>query len=480
MAELTLPEDFITQTKAITGDELWQTMKEALAKEPPVSIRMNSGKCTRMAPCEDIVEESVPWCKDAYYLKERPNFTFDPLLHAGIYYVQEASSMFLDTVLRQYAGSEPVKMLDLCAAPGGKSTVARSILPDGSLLVCNEPMRNRANILAENIQKFGNPDVIVTNNFPADFKKARITFDIILTDVPCSGEGMFRKDHNAIEEWSKANVDKCQTLQKEIVESIWECLKPGGLLIYSTCTFNTKENEENIRFITEELGAEVLSVEADKSWNITGSLLPHLNMPVYRFLPGRTKGEGLFMAVLRKKNDGTEAHEHKNKSRRCNENSKNTKSKKATELQWLIGSDDFIVHSHKEKIAAIPRLWNDIYEDICRSLNVIHAGVTIGECKGKDVIPAQSLALSTRLNRKVFATADIDYMQAISFLRKEAITLPPETPRGIVLITYNGFPLGFVKNLGNRANNLYPAEWRIKSTHLPEGHNEILKENKDI
>lgn len=248
----TLPEDFIQYTQELMGDELFQQLKQGITEgEAPTSIRLNPFKCKEG---EDAAGEPIPWCPSTgRYLSTRPNFTFDPWLHAGKYYVQEASSMFVDLVIRQLV-HEPVMMLDLCAAPGGKSTAVRAALPEGSLLFSNEPMRTRSQILAENIQKFGHPDMIVTNSYPRDYKKSKLQFDVILTDVPCSGEGMFRKDDGAISEWSLQNVDNCWHLQREIVSDIWNCLKPGGLLIYSTCTFNAHEDEENIAWICEELG----------------------------------------------------------------------------------------------------------------------------------------------------------------------------------------------------------------------------------
>lgn len=244
-----LSKDFTDYTSQLFGEERWQRFFDSFGQEVPASVRYNPFK-----PVSDVPEgEPVPWCKDAYWLKERPKFTLDPLLHAGVYYVQEAGSMFLDNVLRQYV-QEPVCMLDLCAAPGGKSTLARAALPEGSLLVSNEPDHHRANILMENMQKQGHKDVYVTNNYAKDFKSAKMQFDVILADVPCSGEGMFRRDEGAIKEWSLQNVRKCAELQRSIVSDIWDCLRPGGLFIYSTCTFNLQEDEENVRWIAEELG----------------------------------------------------------------------------------------------------------------------------------------------------------------------------------------------------------------------------------
>ena len=266
------------------------------------------------------------------------------------------------------------------------------------MLVSNEPMGNRAQILLENITKWGAPNCIVTNNYPRDFKKAKLKFDVILCDVPCSGEGMFRKDPATISEWSMQNVEKCWQLQREIVADAWECLNPGGLFIYSTCTFNTKENEENIQWILENFDAEVLDIPIDPSWNITGSLLEGFTAPVYRFIPGITRGEGLFACAMRK----------------------------AGELK-----------PRAQKIAGLKQLTTDM---------------PTGD----------------------FPFIDIDYPEALKYLRGEALVLPPDTPKGIVTITYKGQPLGPAKNIGNRANNLYPKAWRIKSTHLPSEEVKVI------
>ena len=299
-----LPASFTAYTRSLLGDEEYDKLAAAIQQEPPVSIRLNK---LRM----DSSLLPVPWASEGFYLDERLTFTFDPLFHAGCYYVQEASSMFVEQVLRQYV-TEPVVMLDLCAAPGGKSTHARSVLPEGSLLVANEVIRNRSQILAENLTKWGHPDVVVTNNDPADFSSLLSFFDVILTDVPCSGEGMFRKDPVAVEEWSPENVEICWQRQRRIIADIWPSLKPGGILIYSTCTYNTKEDEENVHWIQQEFGAEPLALEIREDWNITGNLLykesdnskavgnSEQKAPVYHFFPHKTKGEGFFLAALRK------------------------------------------------------------------------------------------------------------------------------------------------------------------------------------
>ena len=292
------------------GNERFERYLQSFEEPAPVSIRLNPKRAEGMLPIDG---EQVPWCRDGYYLKERPNFTFDPLFHAGCYYVQEAASMFLDEVLRQIAGDCPcceersglqrdcpLMALDLCAAPGGKSTLLRAALPADCVLYSNEPIRNRASILLENVTKWGYENHIVTNAYPKDYRRAKMRFDLILCDVPCSGEGMFRKDPATISEWSPQHVEKCCQLQREIVSDAWACLNEGGILIYSTCTFNTKENEENIRRILSEYDAEVIPIETKPEWNITGSLLEGFTHPVYRFIPGISRGEGLFLCALRK------------------------------------------------------------------------------------------------------------------------------------------------------------------------------------
>ena len=291
---MNLPQDFTTYTSTLFGPERWARFLHALNELSPVSVRLNPWK--KPVPFPFASATPVPWCKQAYWLSEHPNFTLDPLFHAGVYYVQEAASLFLDHVLREHV-TDSVTALDLCAAPGGKSTLMRAALPQGSVLVSNEPDRRRANILLENMLKQGHPDVLVTHNFAHEFATTDLAFDVILTDIPCSGEGLFRRDEGAINEWSLQNVHMCQERQRKILKDIWPCLRTGGLLIYSTCTFNTRENEENVRWLAEELGAEILSVSTKTEWKITGSLLNDFEAPVYRFIPGVTKSEGLFKGI---------------------------------------------------------------------------------------------------------------------------------------------------------------------------------------
>ena len=472
-----LPEAFTTYTRSLLGDTDYDAFEAALQTDPVVSLRTNPGKSAVEAASSPVRLTPVPWATDGYYAAERPTFTFDPLFHAGAYYVQEAASMFLGQILRRYV-TRPVVALDLCAAPGGKSTHIRSCLPEGSLLVSNEPVKARAQVLLENLTKWGHPDVIVTNSYPKDFARLPDFFDLLVTDVPCSGEGMFRKEEDAVTGWSMEAVRMCRDRQREILRDVWPSLKPGGLLVYSTCTLNALEDEENVAWIADELGAEILKVPVASEWGIIGNLAGQ-DFPVYRFLPHRVKGEGFFLAVLRK----SAAISHAVPCICCRDDKeKITKKKRKGEKgnlsqaapfpkevkSWLKQAEDFRFEVRGTKVIAFPNVHLSEYDLFRQKLKVVHAGVTIGELKGKDVIPDHSLAMSTLLNHDGFSRFELTYEQAIAYLRKEAITLDASVPRGYILLTYKNIPLGFAKNIGNRANNLYPQEWRIRSGYLPE------------
>lgn len=462
---MALPHDFITRTRALLGPA-YEELEAALQADVPVSIRINTQKGTS-APCNG---EPVAWCPNGYYLPERLTFTFDPLFHAGAYYVQEASSMFLEQAIRAYLSStegdqsSAVNCLDLCAAPGGKSTHLLSVLPEGSLLVSNEVIRTRSNILAENVTKWGNPNHIVVNNDPEEIGRLTHLFDIIVTDVPCSGEGMFRKDTDSTGEWSVANVQLCAGRSRRIIHDIWNALRPGGLLVYSTCTYNTEEDEENIQYFIEELGAEPLSIPVDAGWQITGPL--KYDHPVYRFFPHRTRGEGFFLAALRKPEGEREAIRMKTKNKK--EKGKASPVAPALVGEWLSEPDLFRLEMREETVQAIPAAHYETYQLIASRLRIVTAGIRLGEMKGKDILPAHALAMSTALRKDAFTAVEIGWEEAVRYLKKEILLLPEETPKGYVLVCYEGFPLGFVKHLGNRANNLYPQEWRIRSGYLPE------------
>ncbi|MDP4271408.1 MAG: rRNA cytosine-C5-methyltransferase [Bacteroidota bacterium] len=451
-----LPSEFRERTRQILTSQ-YEEFEESLKQDSPVSIRLNPLKTDIKLPYPP-----VPWSSYGYYLNDRPSFTFDPLFHAGVYYVQEASSMFTGKVIRELV-TEPVRVLDLCAAPGGKSTDIISSLPENSLLVSNEIIRNRAWILAENITKWGYPNCIVTNNSPEEIGKLTHFFDVIAVDAPCSGEGMFRKDPGAIDEWSVSNVNLCASRQQEILENIWEALRPGGFLIYSTCTYNLEENERNVQYCIDHLDAQPVSVSMDKEWKIQQAF--EGANPVYRFMPHRTTGEGFFLSVLQK-TEG-ERYSVKEKSKDKKKTKDEVKFPEAVK-SWIHNNAGYNFYADGNFLKAHSQQYDNEFKLLKSRLIVLHSGITLAEIKGKDMIPQQSLALSYALNRDNFTCVEIELNTAIFYLRKEAIELPEDCPKGFVLLTFKNTPLGWVKNLGNRANNLYPQEWRIRSGYIPE------------
>lgn len=454
-----LPTDFVERTGILLGKE-WDAFYQSLQEEAPTSIRTN-----KLKYASDLSYEKVQWCDNGYYLDKRPQFTFDPLFHAGCYYVQEASSMFVEQALKQYADGD-VRFLDLCAAPGGKSTLVSGLLSENSLLMSNEVIRSRANILSENITKWGNANTVVTNNDPATIGKLKHFFDVILVDAPCSGEGMFRKDEGAVSEWSVGNVKLCKERQQRILADIWSALKPGGLLIYSTCTYNREENEDNVKWVRDELGADILPVEIREEWGISPSYDEDIH--AYHFFPHKVKGEGFFISVLRKHEDESvsiSAKKRKDKEKR-------NKVELSSDIKGYITDQDvFAFYPKNDKWYAFPKNLQDELSVLKEHLNIVSEGICLGEFKGKDFIPDQSLALSNNLNKDAFTTCKIDWRTAVNYLRREPIVLENQ-PKGYILLTYRDIPLGFVKNIGNRANNLYPNEWRIRSANIPD---EVVK-----
>lgn len=431
-----LPADFLSLMGEQYGSELSERLVFGLQAEPQVSIRLNPVKASIFAMSPQV-GYAVPWCPEAYYLQERPSFTFDPLFHAGVYYVQEAGSMFLAQAIQQcflpqVEGSHGVVALDLCAAPGGKSTLLRSLLPDDALLVSNEPMRQRAQVLAENMVKWGHSRCVVTQNYPDEFAAFSEAFDLIVADVPCSGEGMFRKDEEAVRDWSLSNVNTCWRRQRDIVSQIWHALRPGGIFVYSTCTFNHYEDEENVRWIAEQTGAEILPIDCVPEWNVTEGT------PGYHFFPGTSRGEGFYIAVLRK--PGTLEPRH---------------------VDACVNSFQKVEERNTRFL--LPAEHATLMRRMRRLLRCLVCGVETATLKGKDWVPSHHLAMNPSLLADSYPVYELDYDQAIAYLRREALRI--DVPRGIVLVTYQGVPLGFVKGIGNRANNLYPQEWRIRTTY---------------
>lgn len=440
---MNLPEAFTKQMVELLGETEFQQLQEALEESPAVSVRPNLNKTT-----EAKSNTPIPWSSLGYYLSERPNFTLNPKFHAGAFYVQEASSMFIEQALRQCG--EPHVVLDLCAAPGGKSTLLRTLLPDDALLVSNEPMKPRAHVLAENITKWGHEGCVVTCNYPRDFKKLGPIFDVIAVDAPCSGEGMFRKDNPALEMWSIANVSECAERQREIVESIWPTLKEGGYLIYSTCTYNTAENEENVAYFCDTLGAEVIEIPTKESWNITGNLLKGSDFPVYHFMPHKTRGEGFFLALLRK-TASTGATKYKGKT---------NFNKLPKEWSKAITQADMLLTEREDVGYAVRKDDAPLISHLLTTLYPLHIGLPLYELKGRKTIPHHALTMSRLLAKEAYPTIELSADDALNYLRRQAVSI--DAPRGYVLVTYDKMPLGFANNLGNRANNMYPQNWKIR------------------
>lgn len=394
-----LPEKFKEKMRSILGCEA-DSLFEALDDEAVTGVRLNKRKSG--AEFSDGIP--VDWCQSGYYLSERPEFIFDPLFHAGAYYVQDPSSMIYETLvenlskklLAEFPGAV-LRVLDLCAAPGGKTTAMINGLPEGTEVTANEYSPKRVGALRENLVRWGYPKVMVTNRDSAFFAEGGEKYDIIAVDAPCSGEGMMRKDEFAREQWSTELVEKCSALQKDILKNAMKALKSGGFLVFSTCTFNKEENEENATFMVEKLGLEPYDPCFPEEWHISGGI--NTELPVYRFMPHRTRGEGLFLSVMKKPGE------------------------------WK-PSPYFKMRLKEER-----KTKTDVpdYEEIMQCGNLLPE------------IPKLELSLP----------------DAQSYLRREALRTSDEVPKGPVIVTYKGLHLGAAKNVGTRLNNLYPKHLRI-------------------
>lgn len=423
--------------------------------DPSVAVRLNPRKCKdgALLGVAAGATESVPWCEEGRYFSVRPDFTHDPAMHQGLYYVQDASSMAIGRIIGLLTAGDtaPVTYLDACAAPGGKTTAAIDALPEGSLVVANEYDYRRAEILRENVMKWGYPHVAVSRGDTALISRLRDTFHIIAADVPCSGEGMMRKDPKAAAQWSEALVRQCVERQREILDNLWEALRPGGYLIYSTCTFNTAENEQQLAWLTERYGAEPVELPLH--------LFPGAVKPgsMLRFIPGRVRGEGLAIGVVRKPADAAPQPATPPKSRAA----KPSKTPLPAGVDSLLTIDaEISIAPDGETLRAVAREHAATVALLGRQLQLIHAGVELGTLKGRKFVASQGLALSAALRRDAFPEAEVDTATALAYLRREALG-GFDAPRGSLLLTHTGAPLGFVNHLGSRSNNLYPAPWRI-------------------
>jgi len=417
------------------------------------SVRLNPEKA-----CPEALSalEKVPWCEHGRYLDERPVFTLDPFHHAGCFYVQEASSMFLDHILSQLGlkGGE-TRALDLCAAPGGKSTLLNTALGRASLLVANEVIRPRAKVLEENLVRWGNPNVVVTNNDPSAFGRLPGYFDLLVVDAPCSGSGMFRKDKNAVDEWSLANVKLCSDRQKRILAAAWPALKTGGLLVYSTCSYSEEENEDILDWLAGEYAVESVRIPLETDWGIEETVSKSKKGFGYRFYPHRLKGEGFFVAVLRKTGEQSTFAWKKTKPEKSN-------IPKGMMERFVKQVDDFQLFMQNEDIHVFPKKSDQDLKILQQVLYLKNAGTKLGRLSGKELLPAHDLALSNYLDDDLPAQ-EVDLETARDFLRKKDLgrEVFPDVPNGWCLVKHGGVPLGWAKVLPNRVNNYYPKEMRI-------------------
>jgi 16S rRNA C967 or C1407 C5-methylase (RsmB/RsmF family)/NOL1/NOP2/fmu family ribosome biogenesis protein len=450
---LPIPPKLLASLQPIKGFNESAFIETHLANIPVTSLRLNGDKIPSQYSFDINPNNVVPWCPTAFYLDKRPSFIHDPLLHAGAYYVQEASSMFLQFILQSLFANETNKVvLDACAAPGGKSTLLSSFFKDG-LVVANEPIAQRANILVENITKWGNNNVVITSNLPKDFEQIVGTFDMVLIDAPCSGSGLFRKDNNAIAEWSLDNVSLCVQRQKTILSQLANCINNEGYLIYSTCSFSIDENENIIDYILENFDFETVAMNPNALWGIVETESPIKKGIGYRFYPDKVKGEGFFIAVLKKT---TQASSYKIKSKKIDFVSKNE--------QIII--DNFIEHQpnvlyfkHTNILKMFPLAFLNVLKILAAYLYIKSAGTQIGVASGNSIIPSHDIALSgfNLLDKKIVI---VDKTNALHFLSKKEFSLNCNT-LGWHVIVFNNLQLGWVKIMPNRFNNYYPSEWKI-------------------
>ncbi|MDE6778847.1 MAG: rRNA cytosine-C5-methylase [Alistipes sp.] len=450
-----LPSEFIRNIKAELGDAEGAALCESLETTPPVSVRLNPRKLGCREPFADT--RPVPWSLHGRYLDRRPAFTLDAAFHAGAYYVQEASSQFVGHLLGESA--EGRRILDMCAAPGGKTTLYSTLAGDDGLVVANEIDRRRAQTLADNVRKWGLGNVAVTCNEPSRLAEFEQWFDIVAVDAPCSGEGMFRKDPASREEWSEGNVRLCAARQDEILDAAWRALKPGGILIYSTCTFNRTEDEGSVERLLDRFGEEVVeadTAECEAEWGIVeGRVGP---VRTYRFLPHRTVGEGFFAAAARKAPDAG-GRTRTPKSRRSL--FANPDRAAAAELaRWVNEPEKMRFALVGDTFYGYRAAQYDAVRTLSESLAVIYSGVAMGQIFKGRLRPEHSLALYAGLRRDALPSAELAGEELLQYLRKAEVR-PEPFAEGINLVTAGPLPVGFVKRIGNRVNNMYPNSMRI-------------------
>jgi 16S rRNA C967 or C1407 C5-methylase (RsmB/RsmF family)/NOL1/NOP2/fmu family ribosome biogenesis protein len=467
----TLPTALIRSLENVKGfnEEAFKAVHQP--GEQIVSIRFNPSKAGQRTTNLSTVTsakpdygqlEKVPWNSNGYYLNERPSFTLDPLFHAGAYYVQEASSMFLEEALKQTVGlTKSIKILDLCAAPGGKSTLIQSIITNDSLLVSNELIKNRENNLSENMNKLRAANVIVTNNDPKDFQRLQNYFDVIVVDAPCSGSGLFRKDTDAINEWSEHNVALCAQRQQRILADVLPSLKEGGVIMYSTCSYSKEEDEAVADWLVEQFNVESLQLKPKEAWGIVETISEKQHAFGYRFYPDKVKGEGFFISAFKKRVAAVGGNnESKNQQSKSKKKTATIPVKDIEILKpYLMDAANFFFIKQNDDVIAMPMQLENELEIIQSALYIKKAGIRLGAIIRNELIPAHDLAVSTIINPLV-TRLEVGQETALQYLRKAEIKIESDI-KGWVLLTYAQLPMGWIKLMLNRVNNYYPKAWRI-------------------
>ena len=458
------PEAFINRIKSQEYIDAGPFL-EALGRPSPVSIRINRAKWNG----KPLNAEPVPWCSTGFYIDRRPSFTLDPLFHSGCYYPQEASGMFIEEALRQLTGlPHRIRVLDLCAAPGGKTTHLSSVISQDSLLVSNETIRSRASVLEENVIRWGLSNTIVTRNDPSAFARLPGFFDVIVVDAPCSGEGMF-SNPAAVHEWSPENAALSSDRQKRILSNAWPSLKENGILIYCTCTFNPAENEHNIKWLTEQFGAESFRLDVSAYPGITE--IRYRGITGYGFYPDRLKGEGFFLSVVRKRGPVSEEESvHKATGRRELRSTIREDAKISAKLTTF--PEDRILRISNE-LVCIPCTYDEFIV-LSEKLRIVRPGVRTGRIVGREYLPGHELAVNTGLRNAAFPASDLDITQALAYLRREPFKVTEEIA-GLFIARYEKVNLGFARHIGTRINNYFPVGLRIRMDIPPDASDQIIR-----
>lgn len=454
-----LPHDFCARIEATHPADHAEFLA-AIGREPYLSVRLNRHKW------QDgmlTLGEPVPWNADGFYLNDRPAFTLNPAFHAGAFYVQEASSMAYAVAINQIKDLLPQSptCLDLCAAPGGKTTLMLSMLGERGIVVANEYVRQRAWILRENVAKWGCPSAIVTNRAAGEIGASGAQFDLITVDAPCSGEGMFRKDETAIAEWSTKAAADCAQRQRDILTDIWPALRPGGFMIYSTCTFNPDENERNMEWLVEEFGAEVVPIGMAADCGI--STVSFNGGEGYAFLPHKVKGEGFFCCLVRKSADGAYAPPTPPKRSKQKDGAKDTIRETALGREFVSGCKTYAL---ADAVVGFPADRATRMAALTSALSPILTGVPVCSVlkkRDKEIVsPAPELPLSMAFNPTSLPRLDVGTQTALKFLHGDADLDVGDAPDGWNAVWHEGLPLGLIKRMANRQNNYWPKEWRIR------------------